>query len=75
MWITCSWMRLFAQDIHEGRLENLGTQITTTMIQGSLFVYVNNEQNYLFTVVRGEPAHLLGYDLSTNKLILDFPVV
>lgn len=75
MWITCSWMRLFAQDIHEGRLENLGTQITTTMIQGSLFVYVNNEQNYLFTVVRGEPAHLLGYDLSTNKLILDYPLV
>ncbi|GAA0878590.1 hypothetical protein GCM10009119_15580 [Algoriphagus jejuensis] len=41
------------------------------MIQGSVFAKDKNGNDLVYTVVRGEPAHLLGYDIKTKELILD----
>ncbi|ERJ57856.1 DUF5074 domain-containing protein [Sphingobacterium paucimobilis] len=54
------------------RFSNLGPQIFNTDISTAAF-YENNQGNkYLYAVVAGEPAHLIGYDLSAgDKLITD----
>lgn len=55
---------------NEDNFEYLGGQIHSATIQGTSFVQ-HKSKNYLFTVVRGRPAHLIGYDLSNNKLVID----
>jgi hypothetical protein len=55
----------------EGKLTNLGVQVGAAMIQGSTFLKDNSGKELVFTVVRGEPAHLLGYEVKSGKLILD----
>ena len=54
-----------------GKFTNLGPQLTASMIQGSIFVNDKNGNELVYTVVRGEPAHLLGFDIKSKKLILD----
>ena len=44
------------------------------MIQGSIFVSDDKGTELVYTVVRGEPAHLLGYEVATGKMILDKPL-
>ncbi|MBC6491392.1 hypothetical protein BC349_10135 [Flavihumibacter stibioxidans] len=56
------------------RFTNLGPQLRASMIQGSLFVKDSAGRELLYTVVRGEPAHLLGYELASGKLLLDQPL-
>ncbi len=48
---------------------NLGPQLFSTTIEGSAFYKAGDGKIYLYTVVRGQPAHLLGYDLSNNSLV------
>lgn len=67
----CMMQPLMAQ---EGKLENLGPQLTASMIQGSLFVTDSKGTEWLYTVVRGEPAHLLGYDLKSRTLKVNLPL-
>jgi hypothetical protein len=55
----------------QGKLTNLGVQVGAAMIQGSVFLKDNKGRELVFTVVRGEPAHLLGYDVKSGELILD----
>lgn len=38
---------------------------------GKCFLKDNKGRELVFTVVRGEPAHLLGYDVKSGELILD----
>lgn len=54
---------------------NLGTQLYSKSIEGSAFYEDGNGNKYVYTVVRGEPAHLLGYNLSDNSLITDIVLV
>ncbi len=53
---------------------NLGPQVYEKVIQGSTFYEDNTGKKYLYTVVRGEPAHLLCYDLSDNSLVTNLPI-
>lgn len=53
---------------------NHGPQLFASMIQGSAFVREKTGKEMIYTVVRGEPAHLLGYDIHTKKLLLDLPL-
>lgn len=55
----------------KGKFTNHGPQITASMIQGSLFVKTQDGTELVYTVVRGEPAHLLAYDVKTKALKLD----
>jgi hypothetical protein len=57
-----------------GKLVNLGPQVTETVIQGSAFAQDESGNELLYTVVRGEPAHLLGFELRSNKIITDMPL-
>jgi streptogramin lyase len=56
------------------RFTNHGPQLFASMIQGSVFAKDKNGNDLVYTVVRGEPAHLLGYDVKTKKLVLDQPL-
>lgn len=60
----------FAQ-VDTTRFTNHGSQLFASMIQGSVFAKDQNGNDLVYTVVRGEPAHLLGYDVKTKQLILD----
>lgn len=44
------------------------------MIQGSIFLKDAKGNLLLYTVVRGEPAHLLAFNVKTKSLILDLPL-
>ncbi|OOG77283.1 hypothetical protein B0E43_06310 [Algoriphagus sp. A40] len=60
----------FAQ-VDTTRFTNHGPQLFASMIQGSVFAKDKNGNDLVYTVVRGEPAHLLGYDVKTKELIMD----
>ncbi|MRX46584.1 ligand-binding sensor domain-containing protein [Pedobacter puniceum] len=54
-----------------GKFTNLGPQVFAAMIQGSIFVEDTQGTPLVYTVVRGEPAHLLAFDVKSKKLLLD----
>lgn len=54
-----------------GQFVNLGPQVTATTIQGSAFVRDPTGKDLIYTVVRGEPGHLLGYEVATGNKIYD----
>lgn len=56
------------------QFNNHGPQLFASMIQGSAFVRDENGRELIYTVVRGEPAHLLGYDVETKDLLIDLPL-
>lgn len=57
-----------------GKLTNLGPQVTMTTIQSAAFLTDKTGTDIVYTVVRGKPAHLIGFDLKTNKLVTDLPL-
>ncbi|ERJ57857.1 NHL repeat-containing protein [Sphingobacterium paucimobilis] len=62
------------QTLADGRkitYTNLGAQLLDKTIEGSAFYEDTKGKKYLYTVVRGQPAHLLGYELESNNLIAD----
>lgn len=64
------WFPVQAQ-VDTTQFTNHGSQLFASMIQGSVFATGPNGRALVYTVVRGEPAHLLGYDVETQELILD----
>ncbi len=64
---------LLAQDISR-RFTNLGPQVFAAMIQGSIFLNDKSGEQLIYTVVRGNPAHLLAYRADNQDLILDKPL-
>lgn len=60
----------FAQ-VDTSRFANHGPQLFASMIQGSVFAKDKKGNDLVYTVVRGEPAHLLGYYVKTKELIMD----
>ncbi|WP_051291046.1 hypothetical protein [Pedobacter glucosidilyticus] len=54
-----------------GKFTNLGPQVFAAMIQGSIFVEDTLGNPLVYTVVRGEPAHLLAFDVKSKKMLLD----
>ncbi|NGM66372.1 hypothetical protein [Sphingobacterium sp. SGR-19] len=69
--LSCMVLPVIAQ---KGKFERIGPQLTATMIQGSMFVTDSAGNDWLYTVVRGEPAHLLGYDLESKALRINLPL-
>lgn len=58
----------------QDKFVNHGPQLAATMIQGSIFLKDAKGNLLLYTVVRGEPAHLLAFNVKTKALILDLPL-
>jgi hypothetical protein len=63
-----------ASDGAAGIFTNLGPQLTATTIQGSGFVRDEHGRWLVYTVARGEPAHLLGYDVESGTKLIDLPM-
>ncbi len=63
----------YAQNPEE-RLTNLGPQIKAAMIQGSMFIQDKEGKPLIYTVVRGNPAHLVAFRTENQELILDLPL-
>ena len=58
----------------DARLTNLGPQIKAAMIQGSIFIQDNKGKPFIYTVVRGNPAHLVAFNEENHEMILDQPL-
>lgn len=71
--LVCCVLHCNAQNSREG-FTNLGPQLGASMIQGSIFLKDSKGKELVYTVVRGEPAHLLGYDVVTGTRLLDHPL-
>ncbi|WP_205500078.1 hypothetical protein [Rufibacter psychrotolerans] len=54
-----------------GKFTNLGPQVFASLIQGSVFAEDAAGNSYAYTVVRGRPAHLIGFRLHPTKQVLD----
>ncbi len=48
-----------------------GPQVFAAAIQGSHFLSDGEGKEYVFTVVRGVPARLIGYELNSNTMIVN----
>lgn len=57
-----------------GKFTDLGPQVTATTIQGSVFARTDAGADLVYTVARGQPGHLLGYELPSGKPVLDLPI-
>lgn len=53
------------------QFKNHGPQVFAKAVQGSQFIKDKRGNEYLFTVLRGIPARMLGYELKTGKKILE----
>lgn len=58
----------------DARLTNLGSQIKAAMIQGSIFIQDDKGKPFIYTVVRGNPAHLVAFNEENHEMILDQPL-
>lgn len=56
---------------NDGQFKDLGNQVAGGSIQGGTFYSDAAGNEYVYTISRGKPAHLLGYNLKGNKLITD----
>jgi WD40 repeat protein len=63
-----------SQAAETGKFVDLGPQVTATTIQGSLVVRDDAGRDVVFTVARGEPAHLLAFAIETGERVLDVPL-
>jgi hypothetical protein len=54
-----------------GKFEDLGHQITSTTLQGTTFARTPDGRDVVATVVRGDPARLLVFDVKSGKLLHD----
>lgn len=58
-----------------GKLVNLGPQVKEKHLEGSLFLKDEKGKDWLYTVVRGSPGYLLGYDLVNYDLKVKLPLI
>lgn len=64
----------FSLNLSQAQFQNHGPQVFAKAVQGSHFIKDKQGQEFLFTVVRGIPARLLGYNLANGDKILDAPL-
>ena len=60
--------------IVKAQFKNHGPQVFAAAIQGSHFLKGTDGKDYVFTVVRGVPARLVGYEVETGKNIVNSPL-
>ncbi len=72
--ISASAQDLTAIPKENFKITNLGPQVTDIVLQGSVFAKDPDGRTLIYTVVRGTPAHLLGFDTETRKLAVDIPL-
>ena len=58
-----------------GTFENLGPQVSARTIQGSVFFRDKAGKDLVYAAERGEPGHLLAYEVATGQSVLDLPMI
>lgn len=53
------------------KIKKIGPQVFAAAIQGSAFATDQNNQEYIYTVVRGMPAHFVGFKTDTQEKVID----
>lgn len=61
--------------IKPGVFTNLGVQLKSANLQASSFVQNADGNEYAYTVVRGRPGHLTGYNMQTEKVVVDLEII
>jgi hypothetical protein len=68
LWIVMMPSAVRAADV-SGRFEDLGVQITSMTLQGTTFANDPAGRDLVCTVIRGEPAKLLVFDIRSGELL------
>lgn len=55
----------------DGKFTNLGPQVFTSLIQGSVFADDSKGERYVYTVVRGRPARFVGFSLKPLTKVVE----
>jgi hypothetical protein len=63
----------YQEPVPLGKFNNLGAQVSKAAISTGTFLSYSNK-NMFYTVVKGNPAYLLGYDLKDNSLAVNLPL-
>lgn len=58
----------------ERGFKNLGPQVKVNTVQGSAFASDDKGNLYIYTVVRGQTAHLVGVELDSKKAVVNLPL-
>jgi hypothetical protein len=72
--ITIGCSRAARQVTTDSRFTDLGVQITSTLLQGSAFAKYSDGRDIVCTVIRGNPAKLLLFDVKSGSLLHRLPL-
>jgi streptogramin lyase len=54
--------------------KNLGPQVAERWLEGTIFTVDSVGNEWVYTVLRGKPGYLLGYNLSSKKIMVNLPL-
>jgi streptogramin lyase len=59
---------------YTGKFKNLGVQVAEKWLEGSVFTEDDDGNEWVYTVLRGKPGYLLGYNLTKSSLQVNLPL-
>ncbi|WP_205500077.1 hypothetical protein [Rufibacter psychrotolerans] len=57
-----------------GTFTNHGVQLTSANLQASSFVQAPDGTEFAYSIVRGKPGHLTGYNMQTKQVVVDLEI-
>src|SRR5690606_13701286 len=54
--------------------KNLGSQVAERWLEGTVFTVDSIGNEWVYTVLRGKPGYLLGYNISSKKIMVNLPL-
>lgn len=58
-----------------GRYTNLGVQVSEKWLEGTVFITDDRGTEWVYTVLRGKPGYLIGYNISKRKIEVNLPLI
>src|SRR5690606_7341011 len=58
----------------DATFDNLGAQVFIKVLRAGTFVKSSAGTDYIYTVMEGEPGHLVGFETLTGRLVVDEPI-
>ncbi len=67
---------VFLQDTLKRKVsfENLGPQVAERWLEGTIFTVDSAGNEWIYTVLRGKPGYLLGYNMTNKRLLVNLPL-
>ncbi len=57
-----------------GKFTNLGIQVAEKWLEGTVFTTDKSGNEWVYTVLRGKPGHLVGYNLTSKRIEVNLPL-